>query len=84
GFPDLAVEVVSPTESAEDLQGKIIDYHTAGTEQVWVVYTSSKSVHVYERDHTESVRVYHQDDILEAPTVFPGLKINIADIFTFE
>ncbi|PJF39522.1 MAG: hypothetical protein CUN54_08535, partial [Phototrophicales bacterium] len=32
GFPDLAVEVVSPTESAEDLQGKIIDYHTAGTE----------------------------------------------------
>ena len=36
--PDLAVEVVSPNDSAEELEEKLEDYHKAGVPLVWVIY----------------------------------------------
>lgn len=84
GAPDLAVEVVSPTERADYLQEKIADYRAAGTEQIWVIYPSLKELHVYQRDASKTIAVYDIDDILEAPTLFPGLKIKIADLFSLE
>ncbi|MCQ3929994.1 MAG: hypothetical protein DPW16_06010 [Chloroflexi bacterium] len=84
GAPDLAVEVVSPTERADYLQEKIADYRTAGTEQIWVIYPSLKELYVYQRDSSKTIAVYGINDILEAPTLFPGLQIKIADLFSLE
>jgi Uma2 family endonuclease len=36
--PDLAVEVVSPTNTANDVQDKVRDYCRAGVRLLWVVY----------------------------------------------
>ena len=45
--PDLAVEVVSPNDRSEDIQGKVAEYLAAGTQMVWVVYPKTHMVLVY-------------------------------------
>lgn len=81
GAPDLAVEVVSPSESDETTLDKVRDYLAAGTEQAWILYPSAEELHVYQRDDPKSIRVYSGDDILEAETLFPGLKLAVKAIF---
>lgn len=84
GAPDLAVEIISPTEPATDLLDKIPDYRVAGTEQIWVIYPSQKEIHVYSKNKPSSVDVYRENDILESPTLFSGLKIVIRELFIIE
>jgi len=81
GSPDLAVEVVSPSESAAILRSKVLDYLSEGTEQVWIVYPDQKEVHVHEGSESEDVRIYRGQDRLRAETLFPDLKIPIAEFF---
>jgi Uma2 family endonuclease len=45
--PDLAVEVVSPTDSIRDVQRKALKYLMYGTRMVWVVYPEDQTVDVY-------------------------------------
>jgi Uma2 family endonuclease len=77
--PDLAVEVVSPSERPDDIQSKIIDYLTAGTRMVWVIYPRTRSVTVY-RSLAE-VRVLTDIDILSGEDVVPGFNCNISQLF---
>jgi Uma2 family endonuclease len=81
GAPDLAVEVVSPSETAEDVMDKILDYLSEGTEQVWVLYPRKKTLHVYNRATPEQVRIYHEHETLRAENLFPNLELVIADCF---
>jgi Uma2 family endonuclease len=53
--PNLAVEVVSRTDSVDYLVDKVADYFHAGVERVWVVFPSQEQVYVY--DSPTSVRV---------------------------
>ena len=52
--PDLAVEVVSPNDSADELEEKLDDYQKAGVPLVWVVNPSSHTVMVYRGDGSVS------------------------------
>jgi len=83
GAPDLAVEVVSPSEKTPDLMGKIEDYLRYGIEQVWAIYPGDKELHVYLRDHNLPL-VYKESDTLEAPSLFPGWQLKVADLFLDE
>jgi Uma2 family endonuclease len=83
GAPDLAVEVVSPSEDSAELLAKMADYLRYGTEQVWVIYPEPKELHVYFRDQNLPL-VYKTDAIFEPAALFPGLKITIADLFRRE
>jgi Uma2 family endonuclease len=80
GAPDLAVEVVSPGESADNLLGKIRDYFAYGTEQVWVLYPVQRELHQHLRGE-KGARHYTEDDVLTAETLFPGLSLRIGDLF---
>lgn len=51
--PDVAVEVVSPNETAEDVREKVRDYLTAGTPLVWVIYPRTQEVVAHTPDGTE-------------------------------
>jgi Uma2 family endonuclease len=44
GAPELAVEVVWPSDSAEDLEVMVKQYLNAGAEQVWVLYPKTRDV----------------------------------------
>jgi Uma2 family endonuclease len=77
--PDLAVEVVSPNETAEDVREKVRDYLVAGTPLVWVIYPRTQEVVAHTPDGL--ARTYGRDDILEAATVLPGFTCAVQMLF---
>jgi Uma2 family endonuclease len=82
GAPDLAVEVISPNESAEAVQRKVRLYLDKGVEEVWVVYPEARELHQYQREREpRMVRVYRNGETLEAPRLFPGMELPLAAIF---
>jgi Uma2 family endonuclease len=84
GVPTLAVEVVSPGDEADDLIAKVGVYLAKGTEQVWVLYPRSRSLHQYHLDengHT-IVRVWEGDQALDVSALFPGIEpISVSALF---
>jgi Uma2 family endonuclease len=77
--PDLAVEVVSPTDRERSLRIKIGNYHAAGT-IVWVVYFEGQTVEVYPPG--QPVRVLNIDDTLDAGDLLPGFTLPLREIFS--
>jgi Uma2 family endonuclease len=77
--PDLAVEVVSPNDSASYVQRKVIEYLNAGVKLVWIVDPEVESITVY--DDSGTVRFLSTEDELDGGEVLPGLSISIAAIF---
>lgn len=81
GIPDLAVEVISPGEEADDIQTKLRTYLTKGTEQVWLVYPTTKELHQYRRDNNPEIRIYRGSQTLDLADLFPGLEMTTDQIF---
>ncbi|MCS6880702.1 MAG: Uma2 family endonuclease [Oscillochloridaceae bacterium] len=77
--PDLAVEIVSPSDSADGLHEKVRDYLAAGASAVWVVYPRSRSITVHTPDGL--ARTYGPEASLESPDLLPGFSLKIADLF---
>jgi Uma2 family endonuclease len=77
--PDIAVEVISPGETANEVQEKINDYLAAGTQLVWTVYPPTRQVVAYTPDGL--ARTYSGDDVLEYPDVLPGFSCKVSDLF---
>jgi Uma2 family endonuclease len=77
--PDLAVEVISPTNTADDAVVKTTEYLRAGTRLVWVVYTGLRQVYVY--DSPTSVRILQDGDELDGGAVLPGFRLPLTDLF---
>jgi Uma2 family endonuclease len=79
GPPDLAVEVVSPGDSASAIHAKVFDYLRAGTRLVWVVYPQSRTVAVYGPD--TPTRFLDVDEMVEGGDILPGLSLPVREIF---
>lgn len=78
--PDVAVEVVSPSETADEVRDKVRDYLQAGTPLVWVVYARTQEVIVHTPDGV--ARTYGSDDVLEGIDVLPGFACTVAELFS--
>lgn len=78
GAPDIAIEVVSPSNTAADIQEKVLDYLEARTALVWVVYPRTRTL-VEHRSMSE-VRMLGVDDVLSAP-LLPDFALRVADLF---
>ncbi len=78
--PTLAVEVVSASESAAELNDKINDYLTYGAEAVWVIYPEAQKLHVHQ-PNSKTITVYEADDTLQDEALLPGLSVTIRDLF---
>jgi Uma2 family endonuclease len=76
--PDLAVEVVSPSEKADDIQEKVFDYLLAGTLLVWVVYPRTQQVVVHTPDGI--ARTLKGEDRL-GTAVLPGFSCIVRELF---
>jgi Uma2 family endonuclease len=79
GGPEIAVEVVSPSESAKDIQRKLDLLLGAGSQTVWVVYPDSQTVHVFSPDGTSVKRV--AGDTLTAPFLSPDWSVPVVRLF---
>ena len=79
GAPDLAVEVLSPSDNPVDLQQKVRDYFEAGARLVWVIAPAARAATVYRADG--SARLLREGDHLDGEDVLPGLLIPLAELF---
>jgi Uma2 family endonuclease len=79
GAPDLAVEIVSPSDSAQDLESKVKQYLQAGAKQVWVLYPKTRNIYVF--SGTQSPRILEENQTLEGGELLPGFSVKVADLF---
>jgi Uma2 family endonuclease len=79
GAPDLAIEVVSPSNRAGELLQKVGELLSGGTNVVWVVYPQKKIVAEHTLDG--SVRVLGENDLLSAPELLPGFELKVRRLF---
>ena len=77
--PDLAVEIVSSTNTANEVVEKIEEYFRAGMVRVWVVYPDVEKV--YEYDSPTSVRIVGHHESLTDEGLLPGFRLELAEFF---
>ena len=77
--PDLAIEIISPTETAASLEDKLADYRAAGTTLIWVIDPSTRSVSVRRAGAPEQ-RLTERDSI-DGANVLPGFALPVAKLF---
>jgi Uma2 family endonuclease len=78
GAPDLAVEIISPSERSPDTHDKLQAYLRYGTTEVWQVYPKSKSV-VINRGGTSAILASGQ--AISTP-MLPGFSLAIGTLLT--
>lgn len=79
GAPDLAVEVVSASNSQLEMQQRAGEYLSAGARLVWIVNPAQYTVDVY---YLGGARlVLHIDGILDGGDVLPGLALSVKRLF---
>ena len=77
--PDLAIEVLSPSETASELEEKLDDYLLSGTPLIWVVDPVRRTVMIVAAD--APVRWLRENDPLDGGTVVTGFTCAVSDIF---
>lgn len=78
-LPDLGVEVVSPSDLAEEVLEKVDEYFRAGMRLVWVVYPENQVFHVFES--FKLIKVLAIEDELDGGIVMPGFRLPLRDLF---
>jgi Uma2 family endonuclease len=78
GAPDLAVEVVSPTNTAREMDQRVSDYFAAGCRRVWVLYPEDREAYVH---GLAGVTRRRGDDVLEDAELLPGFSVRVSSLF---
>ncbi len=82
GAPDIAVEVISPTNREGEILEKVVTYLKHGSRLVWVIYPHEKVVHVYLPNETGyTMRRLYTGEALSGETSLPGFTVPVADLF---
>ena len=79
--PDLAVEVMSPSNTAREMEKKVALYFAAGARAVWVFNPKKKTAAVYATP--SDVRVLTENDTLQGGDVLPGFRLELSKLFAF-
>jgi Uma2 family endonuclease len=79
GAPDLAVEIVSPSETMSELLTKMAEYFESGAQEVWLLFPERKQVHRYRAELV--VEVLNENDTLEGAPLLPGFSVRVGDLF---
>jgi len=80
GPPDLAVEVLSPSDRPYRVKPRISQWFGYGVKQLWIVNPKDRTVTVYRS--TSDATTFSGDDYLEAPDLFPGFGLSLDRIFS--
>ena len=79
GAPDLVVEVLSPSDTVEQLHEKLFRYFLHGTRLAWVINPTERNAHVYRTPEAE--RLLRVTDALDGEDVLPGFRLPLAELF---
>lgn len=78
--PDLAIEVLSPSNRPGEVLEKVADYLNAGTPLVWVVDPDRRQARVYRADGTISTMA--ENEILDGEDVLPGFTCTLSEVLS--
>jgi Uma2 family endonuclease len=79
--PELAIEVASPAQSADDMAAKAGRYLGGGTRLVWIVWPEEQSVDVWRSGDSAPSSTLHVGDVLDGEAVIQGFRQPVAAIF---
>jgi Uma2 family endonuclease len=79
GAPDLAVEVLSPGDTAREVEEKVGRWLAAGARLVWTVNPRRKSVTVHRAP--KDAFTLSENDELDGEEVVPGFRCRVSEIF---
>jgi Uma2 family endonuclease len=79
GAPDLAVEVLSPSDTVEEIESKMKEYFDAGTTEVIVISPKLRTVKVHRRDGTAVTLA--AGDTLAGLESIPGFEVSVDAVF---
>ncbi len=79
GAPDLAVEILSPNNTIEEIHDKIVEYFDNDTRLIWVIHPDEKFVLVYHAPEPDGFLRY--GDSLDGENVVPGFSLDLAELF---
>lgn len=78
GAPDLAVEIISPSNTFEEIHSKIVEYFESGSKLVWVVNPDEKSVLVYHQPQPDKLLTL--SDTLDGENIVLGFSLAVAEL----
>lgn len=79
GAPDLAIEVLSPSDRMTQINRKMDHYFEHGTKVIWLVNWQKEQVHIYTPDTIEALT--GPNDTLTGGVALPGFKCKLLKIF---
>ncbi len=77
--PDLAVEVLSESNTLKEMERKLREYFEAGTQLVWYVDPRSRTVTVYSAPDQHVI--LDESQTLGGGNILPGLEIPLRELF---
>lgn len=78
--PDIAVEVLSQSNTRKEMSAKLHDYFAAGAGLVWYVDPERRTVQVF--TSAADSRVLTERDTLDGGDVLPGFELNLLELFS--
>lgn len=81
GAPDLAVEVLSPGDTAPEVLEKVELWLSAGCAQVWIVNPRNHAISAYLGDGHLSV--YHEEEEVDGGDLLPGFRLLVSSVFSW-
>lgn len=77
--PNLAIEVLSPSNTAKEMEKKRVEYFGAGVEQVWEIDPETRTGRIYRS--LIDFQDFPADGSLEAPSILPGFRLLFSELF---
>ncbi len=78
-YPDIAIEVLSDSNTAGEMKLKRREFFGAGTIWFWMIEPQLRRVDVY--DSVDTFRSYRDGDHLTAPGLLPALSVSVTELF---
>jgi len=79
GSPDLAVEILSPGNTVEEMHEKIVEYFENGSRLVWIIHPDEQYILVYHQPQPDQFK--RPGDILDGGDVLPGFTLDLSEFF---
>ena len=80
GAPDLAVEILSPSNTVAEIHDKLVEYFENGSRLIWVIHPKEQYVLVY-RSSQEPDRLLKSTDSVDGEEIVPGFTLPVAELF---
>jgi Uma2 family endonuclease len=77
--PDLAIEVISKSNTKKEMERKLQEYFEHGVVLVWYIYPKKETVEVFTSPVDK--RTLSRDDVLDGGQVLPGFALPLSQLF---